>query len=108
MPTPALNKRIKDALFQLDRTMQATGFAPMTPDELRRAYGQLYQVAQQQMSPQGLPPGGSRIYGDVNPPGAGFQFRNPVGRTRQPGTFGTPMNLLLDPRMVNDVGYPPT
>lgn len=89
MPTPELNRKIVDALRQLDQMTQAMGLGPMTPEELRHAHERIYTgVAGVLQARQGQ---GDRVVGQspTSEPAQNLLMRGPtpppVVDTMRPG-----------------------
>ena len=61
---PEVHEKISQQLWRMDKNVQAMGFGPMTPEDLRYAYGKIKSAVVQMVSQQGQPPAGAA------PPGA--------------------------------------
>lgn len=82
---------IERQMYRMDRAMQAMGFGPMSPDEMRLVHSRISQaISQHAQSQSGLPDVGSRIYGQGPALGPDVTAQYPP----QPGNM-RPMNLPL-------------
>ena len=106
---PEVHEKISQQLYRMDKNVQAMGLGPMSPEDLRYAYGRIktgiVQLVSQQNqgarslappgAPQGLPPPTqSRVQGDRVPP--------------PPTTFGEPRDAMFHSTvpMANAIGGP--
>ena len=98
---PEVHEKISQQLYRMDKNVQAMGLGPMTPEDLRYAYGKIKSAVVQMVSQQGKPLAGAAPPGA--PPGLPPTAQSPVPSGQgQP----TPINTLGGPMLPSQRDQP--